>query len=202
MAISKVLARDGVEDEAVDENELTEALASGDRQRALTIVMTRHGDRIYRYALGVTGEHQLADEVRQQVFVEAYRDLDCFAGRAPVEIWLLGIARHRCLDAMKAQQRWHRRFKHEPPDHSDVAEHDPQRDLDRHRIARLISRCMSTLAPAALEAVVLRYQQELSYNDVAALVGVRVGTVQQRVARALPVLRKCVDKLLNPGGVP
>jgi RNA polymerase sigma-70 factor (ECF subfamily) len=202
MAISKVLARDGVEEETCDENEFTAALAGGDRRRALTILMTRHGDRIHRYALGVIGQHQLADEVRQQVFVEAYRDLDSFDGRAPVQIWLLGIARHRCLDAMKAQQRWQRRFKHDPPDDGDVVEHDPLRDLDRHRIARLISKCMSALAPAALEAVVLRYQQELSYNEVAALVGARVGTVQQRVARALPVLRKCVDRLLNPGGVP
>src|SRR5258706_13223031 len=114
MAISKVLAGGGVEDEAVDKAELTEALASGDRRRGLTLLMTRYGDRIYRYALGVTGEHQLADDVRQQVFVEAYRDFDSFGGRSPVEIWLLGIARHRCLDAMKAQQRWYRRFKHDP----------------------------------------------------------------------------------------
>jgi RNA polymerase sigma-70 factor, ECF subfamily len=199
MAIPKVLASEGVENDAVDEDELTLALASSDRRRALTILMTSHGDRIYRYALGITGEHQLADEVRQQVFVEAYRDLDSFGGRCPVVLWLLAIARHRCLDAMKAQQRWQRRFKQDPPD--DVGDNDPQPDLDHHRIARMISRCMSLLAPAALEAVVLRYQQELPYNEVAELVGARVGTVQQRVARALPVLRKCIDRLLH-GGVP
>lgn len=201
MAISKVMANEGVENEAADDDELTAALASGDRRRALTILMTSHGERIYRYALGVTGEHQLADEVRQQVFVEAYRDLDSFGGRCPVVIWLLGIARHRCLDAMKAQQRWQRRFKHDPPDEGEVCDHDPQHDLDRHRIARMISRCLAMLAPAALEAVMLRYQQELPYNEVAELVGARVGTVQQRVARALPVLRSCIDKLLH-GGVP
>jgi RNA polymerase sigma-70 factor (ECF subfamily) len=201
MAISKVLASESVENDAVDEDELTLALASSDRRRALTILMTSHGDRIYRYALGITGEHQLADEVRQQVFVEAYRDLDSFGGRCPVVVWLLGIARHRCLDAIKAQQRWQRRFKQDPPDDGDVGDHDPQHDLDHHRIARMISRCMSLLAPAALEAVVLRYQQELPYNEVAELVGARVGTVQQRVARALPVLRKCIDRLLQ-GGVP
>jgi RNA polymerase sigma-70 factor (ECF subfamily) len=201
MAISKVPPRAGVEDDAADESEFTAALASGDRRRAVTILMTRHGDRIYRYALGVTGEHQLADEVRQQVFVEAYRDIETFGGRSPVVIWLLGIARHRCLDTIKAHRRWNRRYKHDPPDDPALAV-DPHCDLDRHRIARLISRCMRKLAPTALEAVVLRYQQELPYDEVAALVGARVGTVQQRVARALAVLRKCVDRLSNPGGVP
>jgi RNA polymerase sigma-70 factor (ECF subfamily) len=201
MAIPKVPPGDGVDDEA-DESEFTTALTRGDHKRALTILMTRHGERIYRYALGVTGEHQLADDVRQQVFVEAYRDLPSFGGRSPVLLWLLGIARHRCLDTIKAHRRWMRRYKQDPPDEPDAADHDPDRDLDRRRIARLISRCMSLLAPAALDAVVLRYQQELPYNEVAALVGAQVGTVQQRVARALPLLRKCLDKMLNSGGVP
>ena len=184
--------------EASDESEFTAALASGDHRRALTVLMTRHGDRIYRYALSVTGDHHQADEVRQQVFVEAYRDIESFAGRSSVLIWLFGIARHRCMDIIKANRRWTRRYKRDPPDDPEV-DHDPDRELDRHRIARLISRCMRKLAPAALEAVVLRYQQELPYDEVATLIGDRVGTVQQRVARALPALRRCVDRLMTAG---
>jgi len=190
------------EEEVVDDQEFSEALDRGDRRRALTILMTRHGDRVYRYALGITGDHQLADEVRQLVFVEAYRDIDRFCRRSPVVIWLLGIARHRCLDTLKSRRRWYRRYKLDPPDEPEVADDDPRRDIDHQRIARLISQCMSKLAPAALEAVMLRYQQELPYSEVATLVDAPIGTVQQRVARALPVLRKCVDRLLNRGGVP
>jgi RNA polymerase sigma factor (sigma-70 family) len=194
MAISKVPPVGG-DDMPGDESEFAAALASGDHRRALTILMTRHGDRVYRYALSLTGDHHHADEVRQQVFVEAYRDLETFAGRSPVRIWLFGIARHRCMDVMKTHRRWTRRYKREPPEDPEV-DPDPARELDRYRIARLISRCMRKLAPAALEAVVLRYQHELPYDEVAKLVGDRVGTVQQRVARALPVLRRCVDRLL------
>lgn len=199
MAISKVPPIDG--DEMGDEGEFTAALASGDYRRALTVLMTRHGDRIYRYALGMTGDHHQADEVRQLVFIEAYRDLETFAGRAPVLIWLIGIARHRCLDVLKINRRWTRRFKRDLPEEPEL-DRDPDRELDRHRLARLISRCMRKLAPAALEAVVLRYQQELPYDEVATLVGSRVGTVQQRVARALPVLRKCVERRMNAESAP
>jgi RNA polymerase sigma-70 factor (ECF subfamily) len=198
MAISKVPPIGGGEDVPSDESEFTAALASGDHRRALTILMTRHGDRIYRYALSLTGDHHHADEVRQQVFVEAFRDLETFAGRSPVLIWLFGIARHRCLDVMKTHRRWTRRYKRDPPEDPEI-DNDPDRELDRYRIARLIARCMRKLAPAALEAVVLRYQQELPYEEVATLVGAQVGTVQQRVARALPVLRKCVDRLMAAG---
>ncbi len=199
MAISKVPPSDGDEDEAFDEREFAAALASGDLRRALTLLMTHHGDRVYRYAVAMTGSHQLADEVRQVVFVEAYRDLQSFAGRGSVQSWLFGIARHRCLDATKSHKRWNHRYKNDAPSDPDIIE--PDLEVDRPRLVRILAQCVRKLAPAAREAVMLRYQQELSYAEVAAMVGHRVATVQQRVARALPVLRRCVDAELNPGGV-
>jgi RNA polymerase sigma-70 factor (ECF subfamily) len=200
MAISTVRSEGEVQDDESDDNELAAALAARDYRRALTLLMKRHGDRIYRYALGMTGDPQLADEVRQVVFVEAYRDLPSFAGRAPVLTWLFGIARHRCLDAAKTQRRWNRRYKHDPPEDAET-EDDPAHELDRPRLARMITKCLRVLAPAAREAVALRYQQDLPYEEIAVLIGQRVGTVQQRVARALPVLRRCVDAQLNARGV-
>ena len=61
----------------------------------------------------------------------------------------------------------------------------------------MLAECLQKLQPAARQAVVLRYQEELSYDEAAAVSGVRVGTLQQRVARALPVLRKCVEARMS-----
>jgi RNA polymerase sigma-70 factor (ECF subfamily) len=165
------------------------ALAQGDRRGALTLLMDRYGAAIYRFAYHMTRDRTLADEVRQQVFVEAYRDLATYERRSSVRTWLFGIARHRCLDATKMRERWVRRFKNE------VAEEPAYElaDLDRSRLASALERCIEKLAPAAREAVLLRYQQELSYDEAAAVTGDRAGTVQQRVGRALPMLRKCVE---------
>ena len=182
------------------EDDVDEAVSSGDRQRAFTLLMSRYGDQVYRYAIAMTGEGQLAEEVRQQVFVEAYRDLPRFAGRAPVRAWLLGIVRHRCLDALKASRRWGLRYKNEPSLDHVLDETEVGDQIDRRRTARLLADCLATLAPAAREAVVLRYQQELSYDEVAEVTGERPGTLQQRVARALPVLQKCIEARLRPGG--
>lgn len=202
-----------------DEDEVDAALSRGDRQRAFTLLMTRYGDQVYRYALATTGDPQLAEEVRQQSFVEAYRDLPGFGGRAPVRGWLFAIVRHRCLDASKAQRRWSRRYKNPLPGEPDgdarsrggpisqsqsgammldAAELTDR--LDRPRLAGVLERCLAALAPAAREAVLLRYQQELSYDEAAEVTGERPGTLQQRVARALPVLRRCVQAQLRPGG--
>jgi RNA polymerase sigma-70 factor (ECF subfamily) len=162
--------------------------------------MNRYGDQVHRYAVAMTGDAQLAEEVRQQVFVEAYRDLPCFAGKSPVRGWLFGIVRHRCLDATKASRRWSLRYKNEPSVEHELEDNELGDQLDRGRTARLLADCLSVLAPAAREAVLLRYHQELSYDEVAELTGDRPGTLQQRVARALPVLRKCVEARLRPGG--
>ncbi|HEX3476740.1 MAG TPA: sigma-70 family RNA polymerase sigma factor [Kofleriaceae bacterium] len=188
------------------------ALSRGDLQHAFTLLMTRYGDPVYRYALATTGDAQLAEEVRQQVFVEVYRDLPGFGGRAPVRGWLFAIVRHRCLDATKVQRRWGLRYKNELPGDPEIDriagmvsdQTELMEQLDRHRLAQVVDRCLQTLTPAAREAVLLRYQQELSYDEAAEVTGERPGTLQQRVARALPVLRKCVEAQLrtgSPGGL-
>jgi RNA polymerase sigma-70 factor (ECF subfamily) len=184
-----------------EEDEIDAALASGDRQRAFTLLMQHYGDQVFRYAMAMTGgDTQLAEEVRQQVFVEAYRDLPGFAARSPLRGWLFGIVRHRCLDASKAQRRWGLRYKNEPSPESEIDDSEPGDALDVLRLARLLEGCVATLAPAAREAILLRYQQELSYDEAAAITGERPGTLQQRVARALPVLRRCVEAQLRHGG--
>src|SRR5258706_9605074 len=187
-----------------DDSDVLEALSKRDVRRALTLLMNRYGNGVYRFAFEMTRDATLAEEVRQQVFVEAYRDLEKFERRSAVRSWLFGIARHRCLDATKARNRWWRRFKNETPlEAEEIVASSADRDLERTAIARVLAACLEKLAPAAREAVVLRYQMEMSYDEVAAITGDRVGTLQQRVARSLPALRRGVEARVGaPGGKP
>lgn len=198
MAMWKPLG-DAAEQTVPDDGDIRTALRANDVRRALTLMMTRYGDEVYRFAFAMTHSEHLADEVRQQVFVEVYRDLASFAGRASLRAWVLGIARHRCLDAAKKHRRWTHRFKNEPPPDEEPDDHEPERDLDRSRLAKILATCLAKLAPAARDAVVLRYHQDLSYDEASAIAGDNAGTLQQRVARALPALRRCVDARLHVG---
>src|SRR5262249_39612715 len=74
------------------------ALVGRDTRVALHHLMQRHGRAVYRYCRIALGDAVLADDVHQQVFIEAFRDLPGFAGRSTLRTWLLGIARHRVLD--------------------------------------------------------------------------------------------------------
>jgi RNA polymerase sigma-70 factor, ECF subfamily len=183
-----------------DEDEVDAALSRGDRDRAFSLLMTRYGDQVLRYAVAVIGDAEQAEEVRQQVFVEVYRDLPTFAGRAPVRGWLFTIVRHRCLDMTKSSRRWGLRYKNERTPESEIDDARPGDQIDVRRMAQMLEYCLLKLAPAAREAVLLRYQQELSYDEAAVVTGERPGTLQQRVARALPQLRRCVEAQMRAGG--
>jgi RNA polymerase sigma-70 factor (ECF subfamily) len=188
-------------DQAVpDDGDIRAALCADDMQRALTLMMKRYGDEVYRFAYAMTHNYHLAEEVRQQVFVEVYRDLASFAGRASLRSWVFGITRHRCLDLAKKHRRWTHRFKNEPPPDEEPDDHEPERELDRSRLAKILAACLAKLAPAARDAVVLRYHQDLSYDEASTIAGDHAGTLQQRVARALPALRRCLDARLHAGG--
>lgn len=173
---------------------------AGDWRRTLALLMKRHGDDIYRYALAMTKDHALAEEVRQQVFLRAYRSLQREATPVSASNWLFGIARHCCLDAMKANQRWQQRYKNEEPEEPvQEDEVEPARELDLRRLAQRLATCLTRLAPAVRDAVILRFHQGLSYEEAAVISGDQAATLRQRVTRALPLLRKCLGANLQLG---
>lgn len=188
---------DTAEQTSHDDADIRAALRANDVHRALTLMMNRYGDEVYRFAYVMTRSYPLAEEVRQQVFVEVYRDLASFEGRASLSAWIFGIARHRCLDATKKHRRWVHRFKNDPPSDEEPDDREPEREIDRGKLAKILASCLAKLAPAARDAVVLRYHRELSYDEASAIAGDNAGTLQQRVARALPALRRCVDAKLH-----
>lgn len=176
-----------------EDADIEQLIERDQRKDALRLLMDRYGDRVYRFAHAMTRNAAQAEDVRQQVFIEVYRDFGRFERRSSLRTWLFGIVRHRCLDASKIQRRWWRRFKNDPPEEPEL---EPP-DLDRSRIARLLHECLAKLAPRAREAVVMRYIEELAYEEVAEITGDLAGTLQQRVGRAMPVLRRCVDSKLQ-----
>src|SRR5438046_1030320 len=81
---------DAAEQTVNDDGDIRAALGANDTRRALTLMMNRYGDEVYRFAYAMTHDYHLAEEVRQQVFVEVYRDSASFAGRASLRAWVFG----------------------------------------------------------------------------------------------------------------
>ncbi|MEM1204434.1 MAG: RNA polymerase sigma factor [Acidobacteriota bacterium] len=170
------------------------ALDRSDPEGALRVLMDAYGRSIYRFCRQMVGDDALAEEVHQMTFVQAFEGFERFGRRASLRTWLFGIARHRSLDAIKIARRRRNRFHlvAEPPDVSDAAPAAEDR-LANRALAKALERCLEALAPATRTAVLLRYREGISYPDMADLCDAKPATLQARVARAMPVLRRCLE---------
>ncbi len=186
------------------------AVKRGDLEAAVRLLMKAHGDAIYRYCVSRLRSDG-ADDVHQQVFIEAHRDLTRFEGRSTLRTWLFGIANHRCLDYIKVHGRHQDRFV---PDEA-PGEHDPSdsptpfEQVSSEQLAKVLRHCLDQLHPRTQEAVLLRYRDGFQYEEIAGLQRQeredseeKAGTLQQRVARALRLLRKCLERRLKSTEVP
>jgi RNA polymerase sigma-70 factor (ECF subfamily) len=180
------------EDDA--EAEVLEALSRGDRKQALTQLMGLYGTAIFNYCRHMLKDATLADDVHQTTFAQAYADLARYGGKSTLRVWLYGIARHRCLDSIKMNARRDRVI--EPWETLPDAE-SPELTAEQRAIlashGKRLATCLDHLPDATRDAILQRFMEQLSYEEMATLTGERAATLQMRVARAMPVLRKCLE---------
>lgn len=175
------------------DRDIVRLIDHGDLKAALTALMQRHGVAVYRYCREELHDRTLADDVHQQIFIQAYRDLTRFAARSTLRTWLFAIARHRVLDAAKSRRRAQAHI--EEDDTADAVDPTPPPGdrLDEARLERTLIHCLRKLGEHARGVLVLRYQQGFTFEQLAEIYGDKPGTLQARVMRSLPVLRRCIE---------
>ena len=162
--------------------EVVAACKKGNRnaQRKLYEVCHR---RVYRLIVRMVGEQDAAD-VTQQVFLQVFRKLDQFTGRARFETWLYRLAVNASLQHLRRSQRrptWD--IKANPPDTT------PSHEL-RSENKELLELALQRLEPDLRSVFLLREVQELSYHNIAVALDVPEGTVGSRLNRARNELRQ------------
>jgi RNA polymerase sigma-70 factor, ECF subfamily len=165
--------------------------ARGKPDEALKILMVAYGVPLTAFALRILRDRELVKDVRQQVFLEAFQGFDRFQRRSSLWSWLCGIAYHRCIDELR------RIRKTGAVDDLDVLDEviaSSDTPMDAERVARYqaLEYCLQTLAAAMRSQVLMRYFLGLSYAEIAEAIGIPHGTVQVRISRVLPRLRRCL----------
>jgi RNA polymerase sigma-70 factor (ECF subfamily) len=182
------------------DGDVIDLVGAGDASGAVRRLMQRHGTAVYRYCRAALHDAARADDVHQQVFLEALRDLPRFAGRSLVRVWLFAIARHRVLDAVKQRQRAHDRFDDlDDLEHAEPSDPGPSpiEAIDDARLYEALVACVARLDEASRTAVLLRYQQDFTFEAMAEICDEKPGTLHARVARALPRLRRAIESYLR-----
>jgi len=183
---------------ATDPEPLSVMRSQDDSERRARIaeLIATYGEAVYGFCLRMVRDDATAHDIWQQTFFEAYRDLDRFEGRASVRTWLVGIARHRCLDTLKRIGRLRKRI--ESDEEAVLAHADPDAGpgerLDRARLLAALERCIERLPDHMRAALLERLATGATYEELADALGATANTLQARVARAYKHLKQCLEK--------
>jgi RNA polymerase sigma-70 factor (ECF subfamily) len=168
--------------------ELVQRVRQGDLD-AYGLLMTRYRLRFGRYAFHLLGNESDAEEALQDAFTLAYRALDRCRQPERFAAWLFRILVNRCRTLATRRGRDEaRRAPLELADAVGVA-HPAERAMHREEIHRGLAR----LVPEQREAFLLKYVEELSYEEMAELTGAGQSALKMRVKRACERLREILD---------
>ena len=176
---------------AIDDTQVLQRIASGDRE-ALAELYSRYQQHLFRYLLQLTPDYGLAEEMLQDTFVAIWKSARTFEGRSTVLTWLISIARRQAHNAM----RRHRLPTVDEGNLEELVSTEPEpEDFTLASIARdELSVAFKQLAPIHREIIVLIFIEELSYPEVANVLGIPVGTVKSRLSNAKRMLRTLLDQ--------
>lgn len=166
------------------------AVQRGDKE-AFGALVERYEEKLLRYGKRFLAERRDVEDIVQEVFVSAYRNIQSFDPSQRFSPWIYRIAHNAFVDGLRKNSR-------NPftlvdfdtfvsyPVHDDSAE----RDRDQREIKTLIDRGLAKLSPKYREVLILYYAEELSYKEIADVLRVPIGTVSARVKRAKDELKK------------
>ena len=171
-------------------------LEKGDRRGAVAVLIATHENNVFAYCVRMLRDRELAEDVAQQVFTEAYRDIERFRGDSSLKTWLIGIAHHRCGDAIKSRTRRVARIELDQ-DAVESRADSSAAQVDQLELARQVAAledCLDELSDDIRETVLLRFLSDMTYEEMSVLLARKADTLCVRVARALPILKYCLER--------
>jgi RNA polymerase sigma-70 factor, ECF subfamily len=181
------------------DEELVRACARGD-EGAFTRLLERHRARVtqlVRWQLG--GGSLWAEDVAQDVFVQLHRHAASFAGRSSFKTWLYAVALNVCRGHLRRERGARRAV--ESGDGTLAAVPDvslgPLERLEKDERAALVRAAVERLTPAARTVLLLRDWEELSYEQMAEVLEVPIGTVRSRLHNARAALAQELSQRLG-----
>jgi RNA polymerase sigma-70 factor (ECF subfamily) len=168
-------------------------IAAGDKV-AMQVLFVRHNVRVFRFVLGRVKGRSVAEDLVNEIFLEAWRQAHRFEARAAVSTWLLAIARHK---AMSAQRRLKTHYELDAALAIEDPSASPQVAAEINDRDAILRDCLSKLSPNHREILELAYYHEEPVEAVAKIVGIPLNTVKTRMYYA----RKHLAALLLQVGV-
>lgn len=186
-------ARPGIMGDA--ELEIVERHRRGDPS-AFQEIYERYGAMVFNLALQMTGEREEASDISQETFLRIHRHLAGFRGRSSLRTWVYRVTVNCCRSRYRRQRWWKRRLLQDSEARLERVP-DGRRSPEDRAMARgtteLVAGALQRLPAVYREAVALRDIEGLSYEEIARICGVRIGTIRSRIARGRDRLRAVLE---------
>ena len=191
------------------EEELLAAFRNGDAT-AFDGLVELYSPKLFRVAYMLLENRQDAEEVVQDAFIRAYRALDSFRGDSSFETWMhritLNLARNRFhwnkrrgmgLHVSLSAPALNDQDQEGPAPDMDLPDHSmqPDQELETSELESDIAKIINSLPEKFRESLLLRHEQEMSYDAIAQLTGVPINTVKTRIKRARELLKEGLANL-------
>ena len=185
----------------MDATDATTVLArarQGDSE-AFRVLVEKHSRTVFRLAFRMTGNEQDAEDVVQDAFLRAYRQLGRFESRANFGTWLYRIVANCSVDLMRAKQARHDQARGESLDdaveYRDTETAGPERLARSAEIDRRVKTALADLSPLEQAAFTLRHYEGRSIDEISRTLGLGTSAAKHSVFRAVKKLRLVLQPL-------
>jgi RNA polymerase sigma-70 factor (ECF subfamily) len=186
------------------DHEAVQLARRGD-QRAFRVLVERHSHSVFRLAFRMIGNEQDAEDLVQETFLRAYKQLHRFDGRSAFGTWIYRICVNCSLDMIRANKL---RREQQPKsgalgedgmnhwlDKLAAREPSPERLSQSQQIAALLRPALERLSETERSAFLLRHYEGCDIEQIAEVLGVRAGAAKHSVFRAVQKLRRALQPL-------
>lgn len=192
------------EREQLDDRALVARILGGDRDR-FSELLTRYEKRVINYVYRITHRYEDAHDLTQEIFVKVYLALDRYDPKYQFSTWLFRIAQNSAIDALRkksiAEVPLVRTTDEEPfgkeREFADTGV-SPYRALKNKQLSAAIDRAVAKLPADYRELIQLRHFAELSYEEIASMKKLPLGTVKNKLFRARNLLKEALDAFVEP----
>ena len=175
--------------DGIDDAECVRRVQRGDTG-CFEILVKRHQKATFNLIYRLLGDYDEAAEVAQEVFLSAYKSIKQFRGQANFSTWLYRIAFNHASTRRKTLKLAEQRYV--PLDDTDIvgeSSSDPVKSAEQKEIQQRVQQALNSLDKEEAMVILLRDLQDVPYDEVAAILGIPMGTVKSRLHRARQSLK-------------
>ena len=188
--------------EHLDDRELVSAILRGDSD-LFTQLMRRYEKRIINYVYRITHRYEDAHDLAQEVFVKVFLALDRYDPKYQFSTWIFRIAQNSAIDALRKKGVSEVSLTRQDDEEGKEREFadvgvSPYRDLKNKQLSSAIDEAVEKLPAEYRELIQLRHFGELSYDEIADMKALPLGTVKNKLFRARNLLKEALGEYVEP----